>query len=148
MAWMSHATIPELSIDVLATDVDEEASERVRRATYNPSSLRELPQAWVLSYFERSDTLYKVRDELQNMVRFARQDVRTDYPQEMFDIIFCRNLVLTYFEQPLQAKVLAEIIARLRVGGFLVIGLHEQLPCSVTELEPWAGARCTFRRTF
>ena len=49
-------------------------------------------------------------------------------PDGPFDLVFCRNLVFTYFAPALQLELLARIAARLRPGGFLVLGRHEQLP--------------------
>ena len=37
-----------------------------------------------------------------------------------FDLILCRNLVFTYFDKALQAKVLSRLEARLRPGGYLL----------------------------
>ena len=46
----------------------------------------------------------------------------------MLDLILCRNLVFTYFEEELQGEILAPLLHQLREGGVLVIGGHEGLP--------------------
>lgn len=38
------------------------------------------------------------------------------------------------------------IVGRLRSGGALVIGLHEELPAALGNLEPWAGMRAIYRK--
>ena len=48
-----------------------------------------------------------------------------------FDLVLCRNLVFTYFDEPLQCQSLARILCMLRKGGVLVLGIHEKLPENV-----------------
>jgi chemotaxis protein methyltransferase CheR len=49
-------------------------------------------------------------------------------PNGLFDLILCRNLVFTYFDEALQRRILGQLRERLRPGGFLVLGSHEALP--------------------
>ena len=51
-----------------------------------------------------------------------------------FDLILCRHLAFTYFDQALQVKTLGEILPRLRPGGVLVIGKQEPPSTSVSRL--------------
>jgi chemotaxis protein methyltransferase CheR len=52
-------------------------------------------------------------------------------PEGPFDLVLCRNLVLTYFEPLLKMRVMRNLAARLRRGGHLVIGAHEALPAGL-----------------
>ena len=79
-------------------------------------------------------------------MRFELQDVRESVPERDFDLILCRNLVLTYFAPALQRQVMARILARLREGGALVVGMHESLPEGMNRLAPWPGVRAVFRK--
>ncbi|HEY6691515.1 MAG TPA: hypothetical protein VI006_01615, partial [Solirubrobacteraceae bacterium] len=45
-----------------------------------------------------------------------------------------------------QHHVVGELVRVLRPGGALVIGLHEDLPDSAPELQPWPDARAVYRR--
>ena len=76
---------------------------------------------------------------------FAQQDIRESIPDGPFDLILCRNAVLTYFLLAEQQKVMKRVIARLQPGGALVIGLHETLPPSCAGLASWTGARAIYR---
>ncbi len=58
------------------------------------------------------------------------QDICESMPPGPFDIILCRNLVFTYFEETLRREILRKLVARLREGGVLVSGVHESLPTS------------------
>ena len=69
-----------------------------------------------------------VRQALREGTNFAEQDIRTVLPEGQFHLILCRNLVFTYFVEPVQREVFERIAERLVPGGILVVGKHESLP--------------------
>lgn len=79
---------------------------------------------------------------------FLVQDISREWPEGLFDLILCRNLVLTYFDAENQARVLLELTRRLVPGGALAVGIHEQIPARLTDLEPWGRCRAIFRKRF
>jgi chemotaxis protein methyltransferase CheR len=131
---------------IVATDADPQLLGRARRARYPASSLAELPPGQREAAFERRGALYGLRAPLREGVELRCQDVRREAPEGSFDLVLCRNLAFTYFEPALQAEVLARILAALRPGGALVIGLHESLPESAPGLAPWPGARAVYEK--
>jgi chemotaxis protein methyltransferase CheR len=140
--------IPWLELRVMATDVDPAQLARAARGCYRASSLKELPRDLSEKAFKRSDGLLCLRPALRGGVEFACRDIRSEPPARSFDLILCRNLVLTYFEPALREQVLQRIIERLRPGGALVVGLHEGLPAGLeASLVPWPGARAVWRST-
>jgi ADP-ribosylglycohydrolase len=50
-------------------------------------------------------------------VRFLEQDIRQALPMGRFDLILCRNLAFTYFENALQAAIARRLVERLETGG-------------------------------
>ena len=60
-------------------------------------------------------------------VEFVHSDIRRSTPAGLFDLVLCRNLVPTYFSPPLQQQVMQRVVASLRPGGALVLGIHERL---------------------
>ena len=128
---------PQLSIAVLGTDVDEEQLRRGRSGCFKASSLRELPATWRDVMFERDGTDYRIGSRFSTSVRFVRQDVREAMPGMEFDLILCRNLVLTYFSDGLRDQVLGRLAGALREGGAFVSGARERLPESCMALVPW-----------
>ena len=60
-------------------------------------------------------------------------------PEGPFDLILCRNLVFTYFDEAAQRDALRRLLERLCPGGALVIGSHETLPHG-SGLASWPGA--------
>jgi chemotaxis protein methyltransferase CheR len=70
----------------------------------------------------------------------ARDISRTGHPdcaagRGPFDLVLCRNLVFTYFDDSLQRELARRIAARMRPGAALVIGKHEQLPPGIGSFE-------------
>ena len=63
-----------------------------------------------------------------------RQDIRSSMPDGPFDLILCRNLVFTYFDNALQGRLMNKMTERLAPRGFLVLGAHETLPTKDTGL--------------
>ena len=64
-----------------------------------------------------------------------------------FDLVLCRNLVLTYFEPSLQIQVMRDLAPRLRCGGYLVIGAHEALPAGMAaDFQPLPDCRQILQR--
>lgn len=119
---------PDVRLEVVGTDADENQLQRAGCATYPASSLRGLPALWRARAFQRAPSGERLRRSLRKRVRFELQDLRREMPAGPFDLVLCRNVAFTYFEEPLQTRVGRGIARRLTPGGALVIGAHEQLP--------------------
>jgi chemotaxis protein methyltransferase CheR len=135
----SHGRLSECAPEILATDSDPHLLERARRACYPASSLRDVPDSWRAA-FERFDDEHCLRAECRTPVCFLEQDIRHALTEGRFDLILCRNLVFTYFETSLQAEVAERLAGRLTPGGYLLLGIHESLPESLSMLvqeRPW-----------
>jgi len=137
---------PGLSLRVTATDIDEKLLERAGAAVYRRSSLREVPDQWIAAAFTRCDDRYTLRPEYRAPVQFRQEDVRQVLPSGPFDLVLCRYLAFTYFDEPLQRRTLERLLTALRPGGALVIGLKERLPGGVEGIEPWVPDLRIFRR--
>lgn len=133
-----------LALEVLGTDADAFLIERARRGCYARGTLRELPPDW-LAAFEPRGRGWCLRAEHRTGITFAVHDVRSKPPEGSFDLVLCRNLAFTYFEEDLQAEVLAELVGRLVPGGALVVGVHETPPATAA-LEAWPELRAVYRR--
>lgn len=123
---------PHTRLAIVATDVDEHLLARARAACYSKGSLRELPAGWIERAFDRLDGLYCLRDHWKACVEFRHQNIRIEQPPGEFDLVLCRNVAFTYFDEPAQRVVLDRIAERLCTDGFLVVGRHESLPRDAT----------------
>lgn len=127
----------DLSFSILATDIDEGQLERAQQGLFGRGSLKELPADWTESLFEPAGSLYSIRPAFRQNIRFVRHDVRSPPPRTGFDLVLCRNLVLTYFDAATRARALEQLTGALRPGGALVIGMREELPRSFGRQSPW-----------
>lgn len=136
---------PDVSLSILATDIDETMLARARAACFEKTSLHELPPHLIQQAFERADDHFCIRSRHRDKVEFAHQDLRTEAPRSRFDLILCRYVAFTYFAPSLQQRVLTQMLEQLLPGGYLVIGTHERLPGAVPTLTPLKGAPQIFR---
>ncbi len=138
---------PGVTLRVLGTDVEAAMLARARRGCYRAGSLRELPEAWRTAAFAARDRELCVIDDLRETVSIQRHDVRSDPPPgDGFDLVLCRNLAFTYFDEAGQRVVGARLAGALRDGGALVLGRHETLPPGVDGFSPWSAATRVYRR--
>jgi chemotaxis protein methyltransferase CheR len=113
--------------NILATDVDERALQLAVEGLYRPQQLRELREVELNTYFEATDGLWRVRDELRRHIQFARHNLLDGRPPvaEPFHLIVCRN-VLIYFTDQGKEKVISSLAQALMPGGLLFVGSTEQ----------------------
>jgi chemotaxis protein methyltransferase CheR len=145
--WMLRAapSMVRKALHVLGTDSDPVMLERARKAAYPASALKDLPPDLTAQAFEHSGNMFLLRARFKENVHFEEQDICESMPPGPFDIILCRNLVFTYFEEILRREILRKLVARLREGGVLVSGVHESLPTN--DLGLTAEAPAIYERT-
>jgi chemotaxis protein methyltransferase CheR len=147
MAWHFNVAPewPALGFTVIATDAEETMIERAEAACYNFSSLKELPPEWREQAFVRRGPLFCLTEGFRRNVRLLLQDIRHAMPDGPFDLILCRYLVFTYFDEALQRRFTGELRDRLVPGGCLVLGSHENLAADVVGLARLAANLPIFR---
>jgi chemotaxis protein methyltransferase CheR len=137
---------PGVPLSIVATDVDEAMLSRAREGCFKPTSLHELPPHLVAEAFERVGPLFCVKPVHREGIDFLYQDLRSQAPSPLFDLILCRYVAFTYFAPALQQRVLTRLVDRLLPNGYLAIGTHECLPEGAT-LTPLPGAPLIFTKT-
>jgi len=135
-----------IDLKILATDVDQQMINRATRGCYPASSIRELPAAIKTGAFSHDNELFCINEIFKKRVKFLQQDIRNEQPTSTFDLIFCRNLVFTYFAHELQEEIFRKILRCLKAGGALIIGSHEELPEIVPDLLPWSPEKSIYLR--
>ena len=138
---------PEISIDIVATDADPNMMRRARDACYEFGSLKDLPESWRDRVFALENDAYCLKPEYKRNIEFLEQDIRRELPVGPFDLILCRNLVFTYFDDVLQLKVLSRIVDAMHDDAALVIGAHEKLPEGAEGLSMWFDRQLIYRKS-
>lgn len=112
---------------LVATDVDANALEKAHQGIYVDKSVRNVPDFRLKKYFKVVDGSYQVKDRLKQMVSFKNHDLLKDRPpDEGFDLVVCRNVVI-YFTDGAKDALHQSVIGALRVGGYLFAGNTEQI---------------------
>src|SRR6201995_2433881 len=147
IVWERAQAPSGVTIQILATDVDDAMLDRARRGCYGVGSLRELADGWRERAFTEQEGLYRVRGRLRKMVVLRRHDIREPPPAGLFDLVLCRHLAFTYFDVAGQHAVAAVLAGVVRPGGALVLGKHEALPGGVEGFETWNPGARIYRRS-
>ncbi len=137
---------PDVQVEIVATDADPIMLARGDDARYAFASLKELPASWRDKAFEQTNDTYRINPEYRCDITFVEQDIRTEQPGGPFDLVLCRNLVFTYFDDELQSQLLECIVATMRDGAALVLGIHEQLPVDTRGISAWFQKQRIYRR--
>ncbi|MGD9223306.1 MAG: protein-glutamate O-methyltransferase CheR, partial [Desulfobacteraceae bacterium] len=116
---------------ILATDISRSCLEKGRKGLYPIDSGKHIPTPILKQCFQRGigqwSGFLRVKPQIKKNVRFERFNLLTDQvPNKMFDIIFCRN-VMIYFDLPTKEKVVHKLCSTLNQGGHFVIGGAESL---------------------
>ena len=127
-------TWPQVHLSILATDIDENLLERAKDGTYKNSSLREVPERIVENFFKKEGEFYILDQTIRESIEFKKHDILHEEPFLGMDLVFCRNLALTYFSKGSQIEALKKIALSLKEKGYLVIGKDESLPLTYPTL--------------
>src|SRR5215467_6602943 len=118
------AELPEWSVKIFATDLDEAAINFARRGLYSENLLKGIPAEYRDRFFEHVDHGYRIVKTLRQMVIFGQQDLSRSAPFPRIDLVLCRN-VLIYFTPELQEYVLNQFAFSLSPNGYLFLGKAE-----------------------
>jgi chemotaxis protein methyltransferase CheR len=129
-----QSTIPGLSVEILATDIDSNVLKRAETGLYSKFEVqRGLPITMLVKYFDQlGPDSWKIKPAVREMVTFKQLNLlNKQLVPNTFDVIFCRN-VLIYFDPPTKAAVLSELARHLSPRGYLFLGGAETV-LSITD---------------
>ena len=132
-------------VKIYATDVDEDALNYARHASYTEREINGLPQFYRDRYFDRAGDRYVVSPDIRRGVIFGRNDLTRDAPISRIDILLCRN-TLMYLNHETQSRVISRLGFALRPNGVLLLGKAEMLINQPDLFEPVDLGRRLFRR--
>jgi chemotaxis protein methyltransferase CheR len=141
-----QSKFPRVSIDIVATDADPNMMRRAGDACYKFGTLKNMPESWLNRAFELERDNYCLKPEYKRCVQLLEQDIRQERPGRRFDLVLCRNLVFTYFDEALQLEHLKRIVNAMHDGASLVIGIHENLPEGAEGLSVWFDEQRIYRK--
>jgi len=128
-------------VDVLATDIDDNALDRARQGVYRSTRTTDIDEQLDFlstpeAYVETDGDRIAIGDEIKRDVTFKRHDLITGDPKSGFDVVLCRNVCI-YLDSEYKRPILETVSRSLSSGGYLVLGQTETLPPDIkSEFEP------------
>ena len=116
----------DYSLQVFATDIDEQALSQGRRGLYSEEQVKNVSKAQLEKYFQRVEQGYEVNKAVRQHLLFSRHDITVDPPFVQLDLIACRNLLI-YFSTALQQRIIPIFHYGLRQEGLLLLGKSENI---------------------
>ncbi len=129
MLKMKRSALPDLRIR--ATDISPDCLSKAGSGLYRGSSLKGLPDGIKSLYFHACEDRenYCAAACLKKYIVWEVHDLmRERPPEEVFQIIFLRNSLFTYYCEESISSVFQNVLDSLDDGGFFIIGSHERLP--------------------
>lgn len=115
-----------LTFQIFATDLDNDAIEKARRGIFSSSIAIDVSPELINKYFTPQEDEYRINPSIREMLVFAPHDIIKDPPFTKLDILTCRNMLI-YMEPPLQKKLITLFNYSLNPKGILVLGSAETL---------------------
>ncbi|MFH1081628.1 MAG: protein-glutamate O-methyltransferase [Pseudomonadota bacterium] len=120
-----------VDIAITATDISTRVLHAAARGVYQQDKLKNVSQGVLKKYFQsgcgRWEGHCRIKKEIREMVRFLRFNLMETPPSDfIFDIIFCRN-VMIYFDKTTQAALVNRFHNCLDKGGYFFVGHSESL---------------------
>lgn len=117
-------------VEIVGSDIDTDVIARARRGRYGERALARLPSDVRNRYFgQETSHEREIIDDLKESVLFSQInliDPASVAKERMFDVIFCRNLLI-YFDNASRQIAAANLFNRLNPGGFLCVGHTESM---------------------
>ena len=129
--WGSEAkrrspVIPQMSVQIFATDISDFALDRARSGVYAANEVSGISKERLNRFFVRHDGGYQIHKSVREMCVFAKQNVVKDPPFSNLDLISCRNLLI-YFGPILQKRAIPTFYYALKPRAYLMLGPSESL---------------------
>jgi chemotaxis methyl-accepting protein methylase/signal transduction histidine kinase len=138
MLFLDHltATGSNCHLQVFATDVNEDAIEVARLGMYSERIAADVGPQRLDRYFQRGDeSVYRVKQELRDVVLFARHDLLRSPPYSRLDLISCRNL-LACLKPGVCHKLFSLFHFALNRAGYLFLGRSDPARLATPLFEP------------
>jgi two-component system CheB/CheR fusion protein len=114
------------SLQIFATDLDNEAIEIARKGIYPANIAADVSQSRLNRFFIAAEDGYRINAEIREMVVFAQHNIIMHPPFTKIDILSCRNLLI-YMDTELQKKILGLFYYSMSPEGIMLLGSAETL---------------------
>ncbi|MEM9487716.1 MAG: CheR family methyltransferase [Myxococcota bacterium] len=135
-----------MRVRIFATDIHQTSLSMAGSGIFPAEHLDGLSDERRERYFEALDSgLYRVTQQLRNMVVFAAHNLLRDAPFTNLDMVTCRNMLI-YFKPQAQHRALEMLSYGLRANGVLFLGKSEHLGPYSTDFEAYDERLKVYRK--
>ena len=132
--WQESFSSSGRELRLLASDSDERCLLRAEKRRYPASSFREMPLRLRQKYCINEGGTFCLPQHFFSRIHWVEHNLTWETPFPENHLIFCRNLVYTYFTDSLQLEITRRFHQSLEPRGFLVVGRKDRLPPGTEEL--------------
>lgn len=138
-AMVLHDTVGEGSWEVFGSDINSEILAKAKSGLYPMSSAHEIPERFLKRYCLKGVRgqagNFIIGPDIKQHVQFSMVNLNAPLPDiGKFDLIFLRN-VMIYFSLPTKQAVVAQMLPKLKPGGYFVVGHSESLNGVTNQLQ-------------
>jgi chemotaxis protein methyltransferase CheR len=117
-------------VRLVASDLSTKVLKIARAAVYGADKVQSVPYDVLKRHFEKGlgaqQGTVRVGAAARQMIEFRQINLLEPALEQVFDFIFCRN-VMIYFDATVQQRVVQHLERRLAPGGYLFISHSESL---------------------
>jgi chemotaxis protein methyltransferase CheR len=120
---------PGRDLRVYASDISRSMLQKARQGDYRESSFRSTEDSLRRKYFVEREGLHRISDDVKRHVCFAHLNLLDPARQGLLGtmhVVLCRNVII-YFDLETKRRVVRAFDAKLRPGGYLLLGHSESL---------------------
>jgi chemotaxis protein methyltransferase CheR len=132
--WQENFAGSGRELRLLASDSDSRCLTRALQGRYPASSFREMPLQLRQKYCTNERGSFCLPSDFPKQIDWVEHNLIWDPPFPGNHLIFCRNLVYTYFTEPLQQEITRGFHQALVAGGLLIAGRKDRLPAGSDRL--------------
>lgn len=132
LAMLLADSLPQSPWEVVGSDISTQVLAKAAAAHYPLDRNEGIPPEFLTRYclkgVRSQSGTFLITPELKRRTHFRQVNLTLPVPADIgeFDVIFLRN-VMIYFDMDTKRKVVANLLPRLKSGGYLFIGHSETL---------------------
>lgn len=144
-ALLQSQSQAEFSLQIFATDLDQDAIDKARRGFYPANINTDVSAERLNHFFIAEEGGYRINKTIREMVIFAQQNIIMNPPFTKLDLLTCRNLLI-YLGAELQRKLIPLFHYALTSQGILVLGNAETIGAFMHLFHPVDSKLRVYRR--
>lgn len=113
-------------VDIIGVDLDKGCLKAAKDGFYKTQQFENTKEEYLLRYFSNIGGMYKINNDIINMVHFKPLDLFSGSLGSYYDVILCRNVII-YFTKEMQQKLFMKFYSALNKNGCLIIGKTETI---------------------